>query len=131
MMRSRTERENVVQALVDRGWGKCDARIGEQAGYRCEYCDLDFLASADNLYRMWQKDHIVPKFRGGGDDPDNLALCCLPCNMFKGKWDPRRKAGEDANREGLIEAVRVHLFDQRTTKLKEVIRCREIVRPRP
>ena len=80
---------------------------------------------------MWEVDHIVPKSSCGGDDRDNLALCCRPCNRFKNKWDPRSKAREDANREELIEAVRVHLFDQGTTKLKEVIRFREIVRPRP
>lgn len=82
---------------------------------------------------MWECDHIVPKskFSAGEDDLDNLALCCFPCNRFKNKWDPRSEVGEDANRELLIEAVRVHLFDQRTMKLKELIRFREIVRPRP
>lgn len=132
MMRSRPVREDVVKKLQREGLsGELAARDGERTGYRCEYCDLDFLASADN-YRMWDRDHIVPKSRCGGDDPDNLVHCCLPCNrFFKGTWDPRCKAGRDATRDELIEAVRVHVFEQRTTKLKEVIRFREIVQPRP
>ena len=30
-------------------------------------------------------DHIVPRSKGGTDDPDNLVLCHLKCNVEK--WD--------------------------------------------
>lgn len=29
-------------------------------------------------------DHILPRTRGGKDEPANWAVCCLPCNMAKG-----------------------------------------------
>lgn len=32
-------------------------------------------------------DHIVPRSKGGGDEPGNLALCCNTCNTVKGDHD--------------------------------------------
>jgi HNH endonuclease len=29
-------------------------------------------------------EHIVPKIHGGTDDPENLALACIDCNLHKG-----------------------------------------------
>ena len=29
-------------------------------------------------------EHVVPKIHGGTDDPDNLALACIDCNLHKG-----------------------------------------------
>ena len=29
-------------------------------------------------------DHIVPQASSGGDEPENLALCCKSCNIRKG-----------------------------------------------
>jgi hypothetical protein len=29
-------------------------------------------------------EHIVPKIHGGTDDPANLALACIDCNLHKG-----------------------------------------------
>ena len=31
-----------------------------------------------------QIDHINPRARGGSNKPENLALCCGPCNSKKG-----------------------------------------------
>lgn len=31
-----------------------------------------------------QIEHIVPKKHGGSDDPSNLALACIDCNLHKG-----------------------------------------------
>lgn len=41
----------------------------------CAYCG-DWTASS--------VDHIVPRSRGGGDNPANLASACWPCNQRKG-----------------------------------------------
>lgn len=30
------------------------------------------------------RDHIRPKARGGGDEPGNIQLACVPCNVSKG-----------------------------------------------
>lgn len=29
-------------------------------------------------------EHIVPRQHGGGDESENLALACYPCNLHKG-----------------------------------------------
>ena len=125
---SRPTREHVVQALDDANLAdKGAARIGDGARYRCEYCGRDLLASVDN-YRMWQEDHIIPESLGGEqDDMDNLALCCRSCNMPKGRWNPRCSAHDSTTREGMIQAVRDHLYRHRAKVMQEeVIPSREI-----
>lgn len=32
----------------------------------------------------WHIDHILAVIRGGTDDPDNLCVSCVPCNLSKG-----------------------------------------------
>jgi 5-methylcytosine-specific restriction endonuclease McrA len=71
-----------------RTWAKPIPEIAERAKYRCEYCDLDFLASLEN-YKLWQVDHIVSLNLGGSEGLANLALACRRCNCdSKGRWNP-------------------------------------------
>lgn len=49
----------------------------KQARFRCELCGV----SAD--VRALEVDHIVPRSRGGNDDPDNLQALCYRCNSMK------------------------------------------------
>jgi 5-methylcytosine-specific restriction endonuclease McrA len=51
------------------------------------------------------RDHDVPRFRGGTDDPSNLVLACKSCNSRKGTLtgDEYR----EALRRPVVEAVRV------------------------
>lgn len=75
-------REDVVAKLVATGkWSDGTARLAERAGYNCEYCGFDLLASVE-AYKLFEVDHIVPLSRAG--DPvafDNLALSCRHCNF--------------------------------------------------
>lgn len=57
------------------------ARVRERAGNRCEYCKLH---QDDSPLAVLHVEHILPKFHGGGDDLDNLALACIDCNLHKG-----------------------------------------------
>jgi 5-methylcytosine-specific restriction endonuclease McrA len=57
------------------------ARVRERAGYRCEYCQLE---QNDSPLAALHIEHIIPKAHGGTDDPDNLALACIDCNLHKG-----------------------------------------------
>lgn len=50
-------------------------------GRRCAYCD-----AADVPL---EKEHIVPRARGGSDRVSNLTLACRPCNQAKGAADVR------------------------------------------
>jgi 5-methylcytosine-specific restriction endonuclease McrA len=57
------------------------ARVRERAGNRCEYCTLH---QKDSPLAALHVEHIVPRFHGGSDDLDNLALACVDCNLHKG-----------------------------------------------
>lgn len=48
-------------------------------GNRCLHC-----GTSDNL----SVDHIVPVFRGGSSDIENLQTLCVPCNSSKGSKVP-------------------------------------------
>jgi len=88
------------------GWPEEQVRLGITAGFRCEYCGRDFLASVHDVY-SWSIDHIVP----GLEHADNKAAACDTCNRrLKGKWDPRTEAGNDACRAALVAAVRTRVM---------------------
>jgi len=57
------------------------ARVRERAGNRCEYCKLH---QENSPLAVLHVEHILPKFHGGSDDLDNLALACIDCNLHKG-----------------------------------------------
>ena len=57
------------------------ARVRERAGNRCEYCKLH---QDDSPLAVLHVEHILPKFHGGSDQLDNLALACIDCNLHKG-----------------------------------------------
>ena len=79
----------------------------------CSYCGKDLLASVDN-YIAWQTDHIVPRAKGGSDEPCNLTDCCWQCNHIKAAWDPREVAGQNADKEELINVIQEYMKGWRT-----------------
>lgn len=54
--------------------------VARRAQYRCEYC----LLREDDSYTPHQVDHIVSRKHGGLSGHENLAYCCLRCNLWKG-----------------------------------------------
>jgi hypothetical protein len=46
----------------------------------CEYCGRH--QDASPLARL-QIEHVIPRKHGGSDDPDNLCLACIDCNLGK------------------------------------------------
>jgi hypothetical protein len=53
--------------------------VASRAGHRCEYCHAPEVAF--NI--AFEIEHIIPEGRGGQSQPDNLALGCRSCNLFK------------------------------------------------
>src|SRR2546425_7705972 len=47
---------------------------------RCEYCHLPQAGHEEEF----SVDHVIARKHGGGDEIDNLAFCCLRCNLYKG-----------------------------------------------
>jgi 5-methylcytosine-specific restriction endonuclease McrA len=63
---------------------KARQAVLKRDGYRCRYCG----APATTV------DHVVPRSRGGSDDPTNLVAACARCNRAKGAGrDPGAKGG--------------------------------------
>lgn len=121
-------RQDVIDQLRLEGLaGVWTAEAGERAGYKCEYCDKDMLASVDN-YLSWQLDHIIPESAGGDHTLENMALSCRECTVrFKGRWNPAYVAGENASREELILVVRENVKKKRSSWVRCLSRSREIV----
>ena len=67
------EKEQLAQTLMQIQQGKC---------FICE-------ESIDLSLHKWQIDHIIPRAKGGKDDPNNLALTHEKCNRNKSDSDLR------------------------------------------
>lgn len=53
--------------------------VSLRAGGCCEYCLSQSRFAPDSF----SVEHVIPRFRGGSDEPDNLALSCQGCNNHK------------------------------------------------
>ncbi len=53
--------------------------VFERARGCCEYC-LSQVKYAPDPFSI---EHIMPRSKGGSDDPDNLAWACMGCNRIK------------------------------------------------
>lgn len=51
---------------------------GASETFICPYCLKEFPLSKAT------RDHMLPKSRGGTNDPGNIVLCCAMCNAEKG-----------------------------------------------
>ena len=81
------------------------ARLVEQAGNRCGYCQ----AHQHYVYEPLHIEHIDPRGRGGSNDEENLWLACGLCNRSKSD----RTHGRD-----LETGRRVRLFNPRRQQWK-------------
>jgi hypothetical protein len=81
-------------------------QIRMRAGDRCEYCHLP----QEGHDEQFSVDHVIARKHGGSDGLENLAFCCLRCNLHKGTdltgidpttgtvapvFNPRRDVWED------------------------------------
>ncbi|MDB6118043.1 MAG: endonuclease [Verrucomicrobiaceae bacterium] len=57
------------------------AFVRNRAKNRCEYC---LLHQSDSPLAPLHIEHIRPRKHGGSDEPDNLCLACIDCNLRKG-----------------------------------------------
>lgn len=64
-----------TQRGYDNDWLRVSRQVLERDGYVCQLCGLPGATTAD---------HVVPKARGGSDDPSNLVAAHNPCNARKG-----------------------------------------------
>jgi hypothetical protein len=81
--------------------------VRQRAGCRCEYCGLH---KDQSPLAPLHIEHIRPKKHSGTDDPENLALACIDCNLHKGS----NVAGFDPETGQLTElfSPRRHRWDE-------------------
>jgi 5-methylcytosine-specific restriction endonuclease McrA len=74
--------------------------------YRCQYCGRRFPVE-ELTY-----DHVLPKFRGGKTEWENIVTCCIACNRKKGGHTPQEvsmRLVRKPARPTWIPAVRITL----------------------
>ena len=79
--------------------------VQQTAGDCCEYCRRH---QRESPLATLQIEHIIPKKHGGSDEPANLALACVDCNL-----------GKSSNLTGIDPATEnatnpIQLFNPRT-----------------
>ena len=117
----------VLKIVGNKAWSEQSARLCVKAGFKCEYCDLNFLDSPV-AYKQIQFDHIVPRTAGGSDAEANLAAVCRTCNWnWKARWNPALQVPEGAGRPELVAACRRYVKEQRRGAEHEVASLREIL----
>ena len=81
--------------------------VRARADNRCEYCGLH---QDHSPLAALQIEHVIPKKHGGSDDPDNLALACIDCNLSKSS----NLAGFDPNTSQMTVLFnpRKHAWDE-------------------
>ena len=87
-------------------------------GNRCQYCGKKFVTSELSL------DHVVPRSQAGATTWENIATCCIACNVRKGGRTP-----EQANMKLLSKPVKprrsptvnVRLNDSRYASWKQFL----------
>jgi 5-methylcytosine-specific restriction endonuclease McrA len=52
--------------------------VTDRLGPVCHYCYLPINLTLAHV------DHMPPRSGGGGNEPENLAFACAPCNLSKG-----------------------------------------------
>jgi 5-methylcytosine-specific restriction endonuclease McrA len=114
--------ERIIQELYPLGVGGWHATHGLSQGFRCAYCDKDYLASFD-AYHCLTLDHIIPKSCGGAETDENVVVCCSTCNWIKHIFLPTGNS-----REERIADARCYVQEQRLKREAEVEKIRLLVR---
>lgn len=79
-------RSSTNDSLRGLGWDDLKREIFRRDSYTCVYC-----GHRGNVLTL-HVDHVTPRSRGGGNDPENLATACWFCNLEKGTrtgWEYR------------------------------------------
>lgn len=76
----------------------------EKFGRKCYYCGVKNVPL--------EKEHILPKAKGGTNRVDNLTISCRPCNQAKGNQHPNELDGELGKRaQQALRAAKKSLKD--------------------
>lgn len=111
----------LIEQLRAYGIAPWATRDGLALGFRCPYCDADFLASHESFY-AWHCDHIIPLSRGGDGSEDNVISCCRTCNALKHKYVP-----VGGNRADRLADARRYIRQQRDKHEARIAAVRSLI----
>lgn len=63
------------------GWDEIRRSIYERDEYTCQICGVQ--GGSGGVDVVLQADHILPRSRGGEDDPENLRTLCRTCHQAR------------------------------------------------
>jgi len=115
------QKNRFIQELAKYEFGGWAATHGFNQGFKCIYCDRDFLASYD-AFHSFELDHIVPQSRGGENTEENTAACCRTCNSLKSSYLPTGNS-----RVERIANARNHVNERRLQREADVSKIRFFV----
>jgi len=84
---SEEQKNRFIQELKNYEFGGWAATHGFNQGFKCIYCDKDFLSSYD-AFHSFELDHIIPECHEGEHTEENTAACCRACNFLKHMYKP-------------------------------------------
>lgn len=76
------ERGNRHERGYGNAWERLRAIVLARDNYLCQVCLEDY-----KITPATEVDHIIPKSKGGTDDPDNLQSICTDCHRVKTEYD--------------------------------------------
>ena len=71
--------------LFPRNMGPCEGEMPDRT-----YCGKPTLKEPKYSPRQLNRDHIIPRSRGGNNSPENYTPACRECNMSKGAKTPQQ-----------------------------------------
>ena len=85
-LQSVTPASHMTDRPRGRAWMETRERIALRDGLRCVSCGRPWVASRDIT------DHVVPRWKGGTDDDQNLQSLCRPCSDAKTAAEAKERA---------------------------------------
>jgi 5-methylcytosine-specific restriction endonuclease McrA len=116
------QQKQIIKELEPLGVGGWHATHGLSQGFKCAYCDKDYLESFD-AYHCLTFDHIIPQSCGGGHTEENTAACCRTSNFIKHTYSPNGNSWEER-----IADARREVKERRLLRETEVAKIRLLVR---
>jgi len=116
------------QELVKKGFVARHIDWWIRAGFKCEYCGRDLLASFDD-YDSWQMDHIYPQSKQqveGGLKGLNIALACKTCNFRKRAKVYGQLPTSEEERSEMVEKVKLEIAQIRAEREIFVAELRQL-----
>ena len=104
-------------------WVHLRTRLAEAQNWKCCFCGcyMDHIPGKKTSVTV---EHVLPKSKGGTDDPSNLAASCHTCNNNRGNLDAgvfeRSKDGDTVDMQRVRLEAKVRKYLKRARHFAEI-----------